>query len=177
MKLGGMLAATPAKPAGAVAVVRAIAAAPYVQLTGACDLRDDALEAFRQRFEGSKTYHTVEELCDDPNVEVVWISTPNQFHCAHAIAAAERGKHIVIEKPMALSMDEAERMAARAGLTRDGATHVGDAPDAVARNRARLRHFLARLRSAHRRRRPQNGRCRRSDHTMGEPGRARSRAT
>jgi phthalate 4,5-cis-dihydrodiol dehydrogenase len=41
---------------------------------------------------------------------VVWISTPNQFHCEHTITAATHGKHVVVEKPMALTLDEAQRM-------------------------------------------------------------------
>ncbi len=52
----------------------------------------------------------MEELCRDPEVEVVWISTPNQFHCEHTITAANHGKHVVVEKPMALTLDEARRM-------------------------------------------------------------------
>jgi len=95
--------------AGAVAVIRAMASSPHVQITAAADVRDEALAAFQQRF-GARTYHTVAELCDDPEVEVVWISTPNQFHCEHTITAAERGKHVVIEKPMALNLEEAQRM-------------------------------------------------------------------
>src|SRR2546428_360730 len=45
---------------------------------------------------------------------VEWISTPNQFHCEHTITAASHGKHVVVEKPMALTLDEAQRMTAAA---------------------------------------------------------------
>lgn len=95
--------------AGAVAVIRAMQAAPHVQITAAADLRPESLAAFRERF-GGRTYTSVAALCDDPDVEVVWVSTPNQFHCEHTIAAAERGKHVVVEKPMALTLEEAQRM-------------------------------------------------------------------
>ena len=43
-------------------------------------------------------------------MDVVWVSTPNIYHCENTIAAAENGKHVVVEKPMAVTMEEAERM-------------------------------------------------------------------
>jgi phthalate 4,5-cis-dihydrodiol dehydrogenase len=95
--------------AGAVQVIRAMANTPYIQLTAAADVRPDALAAFESRF-GGRTYASVEALCRDPEVEVVWISTPNQFHCEHTVTAASHGKHVVVEKPMALTLDEARRM-------------------------------------------------------------------
>ncbi|HEY8692780.1 MAG TPA: Gfo/Idh/MocA family oxidoreductase [Chloroflexota bacterium] len=82
---------------------------PGVQLTGAADPRTDALAAFERRY-GGHGYQTVEELASDPNVDAIWVSTPNQYHCEHVITCAERGKHAVVEKPMALSIDECERM-------------------------------------------------------------------
>jgi predicted dehydrogenase len=82
---------------------------PGVQLTAAADLRADALEAFERRY-GGKGYQSVQELAADPNVDAIWVSTPNQFHCEHVIACAEAGKHAVVEKPMALSIEECERM-------------------------------------------------------------------
>ncbi len=95
--------------AGAVAVVRAMASAPYLQLVAAADVRPQALTAFQGRH-GGRTYDSVEALVKDPEVEVVWVSTPNQFHCEHTILAANHGKHGGVEKPMALNMDEAKRM-------------------------------------------------------------------
>jgi predicted dehydrogenase len=53
-------------------------------------------------------------LIADPGVEVVSITTPNALHAPMAIAALEAGKHVWCEKPMAPSLDEAERMAAAA---------------------------------------------------------------
>src|SRR5215217_7854728 len=65
---------------------------------------------FSERYPESHVYETAEEMCADPDVEVVWISSPNRFHAEHAITAAKAGKHIVVEKPMALSMKQAEEM-------------------------------------------------------------------
>jgi predicted dehydrogenase len=54
------------------------------------------------------------ELVTDPEVEVVSVTTPNAFHADMAIAALEAGKHVWCEKPMAVALTDAERMAAAA---------------------------------------------------------------
>ncbi len=102
---------------GSTQIIPAMAQMPGMMLVAAADFRKDALETFRQKY-GGRVYDSVEKLCDDPEVEAVWISTPNQFHCEHVLAAAERGKHVVVEKPMALSMAECEKMVAAAEKNR-----------------------------------------------------------
>jgi phthalate 4,5-cis-dihydrodiol dehydrogenase len=82
---------------------------PFIKITAASDLRIDALQKFRQTYQG-ETYTSVEELCASPNVDAVYIATPNQLHAQHAITAAKHKKHIIVEKPMALSIAECEAM-------------------------------------------------------------------
>ncbi len=83
---------------------------PQIELVAAADsLRPHALRAFESRY-GGRGYGSVEELCADPDVEAVWISTPNQFHAENAITAAEHGKHILLRKPMGITMDECQRV-------------------------------------------------------------------
>ncbi|QQR37567.1 Gfo/Idh/MocA family oxidoreductase [Devosia oryziradicis] len=53
-------------------------------------------------------------LVADPDVEVVSVTTPNAFHAEMAVAALEAGKHVWCEKPMAVALSDAERMAAAA---------------------------------------------------------------
>jgi phthalate 4,5-cis-dihydrodiol dehydrogenase len=77
------------------------------------DINPRALQTFKAKY-GAKTYASIEALCDDPDVDTVWIATPNTCHCPHTILAAERGRHIIVEKPMAISLAEAERMIAAA---------------------------------------------------------------
>ncbi len=55
-----------------------------------------------------------EEMLADPEIDAVYISLPNSLHCEWTIAAAEAGKHILCEKPMAVTLDEFDRMAAAA---------------------------------------------------------------
>jgi predicted dehydrogenase len=54
------------------------------------------------------------QVIDDPDVDVVSVTTPNAFHAEMAIAALEAGKHVWCEKPMAVALADAERMAAAA---------------------------------------------------------------
>ncbi|MPZ77425.1 MAG: gfo/Idh/MocA family oxidoreductase [Deltaproteobacteria bacterium] len=82
---------------------------PEFQLVAAADVNPRVLQTFRQRY-GAKTYDSIEKLCNDPAVEAVWVSTPNKFHAAHSIIAANHGKHVVVEKPMAVTLAEAEQM-------------------------------------------------------------------
>ena len=82
---------------------------PEFQLVAAADINPRVLETIRQRY-SAKTYESIEKLCSDPDVEVVWVSTPNRFHAPHTIIAANHGKHVVVEKPMAISLREAEEM-------------------------------------------------------------------
>jgi len=82
---------------------------PGVQIVAAADPREHALAAFRERC-GGRGYEDVTGLCSDTEVEAVWLATPTHLHCEQAIALAEHGKHVVVEKPMAVTLAECERM-------------------------------------------------------------------
>ncbi len=55
-------------------------------------------------------FGSVEDLVASPDIDAVFIVSANSAHCPETIAAAEAGKHVLVEKPMALSVAEAERM-------------------------------------------------------------------
>ena len=82
---------------------------PQVKLVAAADLRPQALDTFKARY-GGRTYERVEDLCAAPEVEAVWIATPNQHHAAHALLAAQHGKHVVVRKPFGLTVEECQRV-------------------------------------------------------------------
>ena len=86
-----------------------ISTLPFIKVTAAADTRTDALVKFREAYKG-ETFTSVEAMCASPNVDAVYVATPNQLHAQHVIAAAERGKHAIVEKPMALSIAECEAM-------------------------------------------------------------------
>jgi phthalate 4,5-cis-dihydrodiol dehydrogenase len=87
----------------------AIAAMPNARLVGAADVNPRSLASFREKYQ-AKTYGSIEEICRDPEIDTVWIATPNVFHCPHTVMAAESGKNVIVEKPMAISLAEAEQM-------------------------------------------------------------------
>jgi phthalate 4,5-cis-dihydrodiol dehydrogenase len=110
---------------------------PRVQLVAAADPRAPARARFAADF-SAKTYESVEALCADPDVEIVYLATPHQYHAPHAILAAQRGKHVLVEKPMALTLAECTAMIAAAERGRVhlivGHSHSFDAP--ISRTRA-----------------------------------------
>jgi phthalate 4,5-cis-dihydrodiol dehydrogenase len=91
---------------------------PRVELVAAADPRPEATRRFAAEL-GARAYDSVEALCADRSVDLVYIATPHQHHAEHAILAAGSGKHVLVEKPMAISMDECRLMidaARRAGV-------------------------------------------------------------
>jgi len=104
---------------------------PGVELVAAADPRLEARQRFEADF-GTRTHDSIEALCDDSDVQAVYIATPHELHAAHACAAAARGKHILVEKPMAVTLAECRAMieaAARSGVrVVVGHSHSFDAP-------------------------------------------------
>jgi len=58
-----------------------------------------------------KVYTDYQKLLDDPDIDAVYIPLPNHLHLPWTVAAAQRGKHVLCEKPLALSLRECEAMA------------------------------------------------------------------
>ena len=96
--------------AGAV-MVQAAAAHKGYALRAAADPHPAPRAAFARDF-NAEAYDDIDALCADPPVEVVYIATPHQFHAPHAIRAAEHGKHIILEKPMALTLADCDAIIA-----------------------------------------------------------------
>jgi phthalate 4,5-cis-dihydrodiol dehydrogenase len=88
----------------------AIDVMPEYALVAGADMNPAMRAGFLATYPGTKTYGTVAEMCAAGDVDAVWVATPNRFHCEHAIEAMRHGKHVVVEKPMAVDMDEADRM-------------------------------------------------------------------
>ncbi|HET7198643.1 MAG TPA: Gfo/Idh/MocA family oxidoreductase [Burkholderiales bacterium] len=105
-----------------------------VALVAGADPRPEARRRFARDF-GARAYASVEELCADAAVEAVYVATPHELHAAHACLAASRGKHVLVEKPMALAVEECRAMveaARKAGVRLvAGHSHSFDAPIAA----------------------------------------------
>jgi phthalate 4,5-cis-dihydrodiol dehydrogenase len=95
---------------GGAASLLAIDAMPEIKLVAGADTSPFLRERFQLRYPQARVYGSIEELCQDPAVEAVLVSSPNGLHASHAIIAAEHGKHVMVYRPMALSLREAEQL-------------------------------------------------------------------
>jgi predicted dehydrogenase len=92
--------------------------APALRDLDECDLiavsrqRKELAESFAKEFGARKWYAAWEDLLKDDDIAAVYIATPVFLHAAQTIAAAEAGKHVLCEKPMAMTSAECERMIA-----------------------------------------------------------------
>jgi predicted dehydrogenase len=84
-----------------------IEAAERGTLMGAFDIKSEYAENFCARY-GIKQYATFEEILADDKIEVLSICTPSGLHAKYALDAARAGKHILIEKPIALNVADAD---------------------------------------------------------------------
>jgi len=79
---------------------------------GLADPRLDVAEALKQEVGAERVVADGRALIDDPNVDAVVIATHHDLHVPQALAAAQAGKHIFIEKPLALTVAECEQVVA-----------------------------------------------------------------
>jgi 1,5-anhydro-D-fructose reductase (1,5-anhydro-D-mannitol-forming) len=114
-------------------MVAAINAQPDSRVTAVMSSSAERAAAFAEQTGIAAAYSRLDDLLADPQVDVVYISTTNELHRDQTLAAARAGKHVLCEKPLALSLDDARAMAAaceQAGVVmgtnhhlRNAATH------------------------------------------------------
>jgi predicted dehydrogenase len=102
---------------GAGAVARwhaaAVTACSQARLVGFYDIRHDRAEHASREY-GGRTYSSIEELLSDPTVQAVTILSPVEHHIQHAFQALEANKHVLLEKPVASTLAEAQQLERRA---------------------------------------------------------------
>ncbi len=101
-------------------VAGAIAEDPGSELLAVCRRNAVALEQFCSDFGVVRGYTDEADLIADPDIDAVYIATPVDRHLPQALACAAVGKHVLCEKPMAMSVEECDRMIAAcdgAGVT------------------------------------------------------------
>lgn len=108
-----------------------------VRLVAAADPQAGAVARFERDF-GGVGYPNFAALCAAPDIDVIYVATPHGLHAEHTCAALAAGKHVVVEKPMALNLRECDAMVAAATAAQRvlivGPSHSFDAP--IARTRA-----------------------------------------
>lgn len=102
-----------------------------VTLVAACDPREEARSQFVRDF-GGKAYDTMDSMCADSSVEAIYIATPHHLHAKNVETAARHHKHVLVEKPMAVTLGECQAMiddARRGGVVLIvGHSHSFDTP-------------------------------------------------
>ena len=83
---------------------------PRFKVAGAADIDQEILGRFKQDFPDAEAHPSAEGLCESKNIDFVYIGTPNRFHKEHAVMALSAGKHTLVEKPMTVSLEEADAM-------------------------------------------------------------------
>jgi predicted dehydrogenase len=87
---------------------------PGAELVAAANWREPSLRRLAERYGIARITTDWRTLAADPSVDAVVIGTPNALHAAQAVAFLEAGKHVLVEKPMAPTVAEAEAMVAAA---------------------------------------------------------------
>src|SRR5579862_915431 len=95
---------------GLKAVIPAIQASRNGWLVAIASRDLASAERVARREPGVRAYGSYEALLDDPNVDAVYIPLPNSLHMEWTIRAAQAGKHVLCEKPLGVTADEARQM-------------------------------------------------------------------
>ncbi len=80
------------------------------ELIAVARARADLAASFANEFGAKRWYAEWQELLRDDEIDAVYIATPVHLHATQAIAVAEAGKHVLCEKPMAMNVQECDRM-------------------------------------------------------------------
>jgi len=89
------------------------------EVAALCDIIPEKAETLKKKFSlaDAKVYYDYKELIKDGSIDVVHICTPNSSHCSITVDSLEAGKHVMCEKPMAVSFEEAKKMTQTAKKT------------------------------------------------------------
>jgi predicted dehydrogenase len=91
--------------------------AKNAELYAICDVAEDLLERMSAIHAPRKAYADYDAMLADPNVDAVIVAIADQFHVPMALKALEAGKHVLVEKPMGVTVEECEQLKERAEVT------------------------------------------------------------
>lgn len=91
-------------------VIPAISASREGSVDAIASRTEERAEATAERLGIPKSYGSYQSLLDDPDIEAIYIPLPNHLHKEWTLAAAAAGKHVLCEKPLAMSSDDAREM-------------------------------------------------------------------
>ena len=86
--------------------------APFIPVfKTVCDIVPEIAEDFKERYGFEKACTDWMDIINDPEIDIVSVCTPNNEHAAVSIAALKAGKHVICEKPIASTTEDAKAMA------------------------------------------------------------------
>lgn len=91
-------------------IVPAMKSAQATRITAVYSRTGEGARGFAEKHGIPGAYDTIDDLLQDPQVQAVFIASPNFMHAQHTLAAVRAGKHVLVEKPMAVSVGEAREM-------------------------------------------------------------------
>lgn len=95
---------------GRIALRHAEIIQKIAKLSAVCDIKENKAAEFSRKFD-CKHYLTIEELLkNSPAIDVISVCTPNSLHSEHTIKSLTSGKHVLCEKPMAITTEECKKM-------------------------------------------------------------------
>ena len=100
-----------------MAHVDAAAASEKCELVAVCDIIEDKCRRVADKYPGTKIYTDFDELLKDPDIDVISICLPSGMHADFAVRAMESGKHVLVEKPLDITLEAAERIGEAAKRT------------------------------------------------------------
>jgi len=96
-------------------LAKALAANPRGEIAAVCDVAEERMQEFATELGTPlRFYQDYKELCRDPEIDAVFIGTPNQWHVPVGLEAVRNGKHVLITKPLADSLAPAQEIVAAA---------------------------------------------------------------
>jgi predicted dehydrogenase len=106
-----------AGPISQAAHFEACRKAKNAELYAICDVAEDLLERMSAIHAPKKAYADYDAMLADPNVDAVIVAIADQFHVPMALKALKAGKHVLVEKPMGVTVEECEELKERAEAT------------------------------------------------------------
>ena len=83
---------------------------PHAKIIAVCDPVEEAAKAAAEELEIETWYTDYKQVIENEKIDAIIVATPTKYHCEIVIAAANAGKHILCEKPMAMTVEECNRM-------------------------------------------------------------------
>ena len=90
---------------------RAFMKNPRAEIVALCDILEDRMQDFAKEIPNEvKFYTSYEKMCQDPDIDAVFVGTPNQLHVPVAAEVLRNGKHVLVTKPLSSSLESAQEL-------------------------------------------------------------------